>query len=130
MNGLQKFMLGRYGFDEFTRLLVLVSLVFSILSIFLRFGLFSWLVYLPFFFAVFRTLSKNIDRRRIELYQYRKYRNLFDYRWKMITGRFKEAKTHRRFRCPKCRQQLRVPKGKGKIEIACPKCKTKFIKRT
>ena len=36
----------------------------------------------------------------------------------------------RYFRCPNCKQKVRVPKGKGTIEIRCPKCNTKFIKRT
>lgn len=41
-----------------------------------------------------------------------------------------DAKTHRRFRCPKCHQKVRVPRGKGKIQITCPKCGEKFIKKT
>ena len=36
----------------------------------------------------------------------------------------------RHFRCPKCHQKVRVPRGKGKIQITCPKCGEKFIKKT
>ncbi len=31
------------------------------------------------------------------------------------------------FTCPRCRAALRVPKGKGRIKITCPKCGEKFL---
>ena len=34
------------------------------------------------------------------------------------------------YRCPKCGQQLRVPRGRGKISITCPKCGNQFIKKS
>ena len=37
---------------------------------------------------------------------------------------------HRIFRCPKCDQRVRVPRGRGKISITCPKCGHEFIKRS
>jgi ribosomal protein L37AE/L43A len=40
------------------------------------------------------------------------------------------TKTHKYYRCTHCRQLIRVPRGKGKICISCPKCRTEFIKRT
>ena len=44
--------------------------------------------------------------------------------------RKRKDKTHKYYKCPTCKQVVRVPKGRGKIEINCPKCHTKFIKRT
>ena len=38
-------------------------------------------------------------------------------------------KTHKIMRCPGCGEKLRVPKGAGKINITCPHCGTKFIKK-
>ena len=32
------------------------------------------------------------------------------------------------YRCPQCRQKLRVPRGRGRIQISCPRCGTQFIK--
>ena len=68
--------------------------------------------------AIFRCLSRNI---------YKRYRE--NLRFLMLLDRFKD-KEHRYFICPKCRQPVRVPKGKGKISITCPKCSEKFIKKT
>jgi ribosomal protein L37AE/L43A len=53
------------------------------------------------------------------------------YSWlKKTRNRLKDAKTHRYFSCPNCKQSLRLPKGKGKIIIICPKCKTEFKGKT
>ena len=130
MNSFQKFMTGRYGMDALSNLLIILSVVFFFISLFVPVGMFRMFFYLPIILCLYRAFSKNINRRRIELYQFQKYRNLFAYYRKTLTLRLAERKTHKRFRCPQCSQSLRVPKGKGKIEISCPKCKTKFIKET
>lgn len=44
--------------------------------------------------------------------------------------RLKQRKTHRFFKCPECGVTVRVPKGKGKIKITCPKCKNAFVRNT
>ena len=50
----------------------------------------------------------------------------------LLEGIFEKLKDreHRYYACPKCRQPVRVPRGKGKIAITCPKCKERFIKKT
>ena len=41
-----------------------------------------------------------------------------------------QKKIYKFYTCGQCGQKVRVPKGKGKIEITCPKCRNTFIKRT
>ncbi|MCD7981014.1 MAG: zinc-ribbon domain-containing protein [Clostridiales bacterium] len=41
-----------------------------------------------------------------------------------------QRKIYKFYMCPHCSQKVRVPKGKGRIEITCPKCRTTFIKTT
>ncbi len=120
--GLQRFMRGRYGTDKLNTLILGFGLVFCLLSMFMPL---PWLVllmtalsYLFMGIAIFRCLSRNTYKRYQE-----------NRRYLAFVGRIKDRR-HRYYSCPKCRQSVRVPKGKGKIAITCPKCRERFIKKT
>jgi DNA-directed RNA polymerase subunit RPC12/RpoP len=130
MNQLRKFMYGRYGFDQFTRALVLASLIVSLLSTFTRINLFVILAYLPFVYALFRIFSKNIAKRTQENMKYCRATALLRNKFNEIKLSLLGTKTHRYYKCAHCKQTIRVPRGKGKISITCPKCKTEFVRRT
>jgi len=119
---LQRFMMGRYGTDKLNTWILGAGLVLCIVSMFIHFAPVNWALttcsYALMFLAIFRTLSRNTYKR------YRENR-----RFLMILDRFKDRE-HRYFDCPKCRQPVRVPRGKGKIMITCPKCREKFQKKT
>ena len=119
---LRNFMAGRYGNDHLNMALLGVGVVFSLLSMFIRVaGANMFLTMISYVFlglVIFRSLSKNTYKRYQEN---RKYRQILD--------RVKDRE-HRYFECPKCRQPVRVPRGKGKIAITCPKCREKFVKKT
>ena len=121
-NGLQKFMTGRYGTDKLNMTILGAGLVVCIISMFLRIPLVNLLLTLISYFfmgwAIFRTLSRNTYKRYQE-----------NQRYLGMLQRMKD-KEHRYYECPRCRQQIRVPRGKGKISITCPKCGEKFIKKT
>lgn len=116
------FMQGRYGTDRLNMAILCVGLAASLLSAFIQVPsvcLFFWaLSYGLMFWAIFRCLSRNTYKRYQEN---RKFLQIFD--------RLKDRQ-HRYFSCPKCRQTVRVPRGKGKISISCPRCKEKFIRKT
>ena len=120
--GLRSFMAGRYGTDRLNMVILCSGLGASILSVLVPvppFNLVFWaLSYALMIWAIFRSLSRNTYKRYQEN---RKFLQGYD--------RLKDRQ-HRYFDCPKCRQTVRVPRGKGKISITCPRCREKFIKKT
>ena len=121
-NWFRRFMAGRYGTDKLNTLILGIGLVLCLVSIFVPVSMVNLvLVLLSYLFmgtAIFRSLSRNTYKRYQE-----------NRRYLALRSRMKD-KTHKYYRCPKCRQRTRVPKGKGKIAITCPQCKEKFIKKT
>lgn len=120
--GCRNFMSGRYGSDRLNMVILFTGLLASILSsLFARsvVGTVFWfLSYALMIWAIFRALSRNTYKRYQEN---RKFLLIFD--------RLKD-RNNRYFDCPKCRQTVRVPRGKGKISITCPRCKEKFVRKT
>jgi len=120
--GLQRFMMGRYGTDKLNSLLLWIAVIFVLLSVFLQNPVLNLVAVLAAYglmgVVIFRSLSRNTYRRHREN---RRYLNLLE--------RLKDRE-HKYFACPKCKQSVRVPKGKGKIAITCPKCREKFVKKT
>ena len=120
--GFQRFMQGRYGGDKLNMTLVWVAFGGYIVSLFIpvpavKLGL-IFLSYILIAWSLFRMLSRNTYKRYQEN---RKYLQLVD--------RIKDRE-HRYFDCPRCRQPVRVPRGKGKIAITCPKCRERFIRKS
>ena len=117
-----RFMSGRYGTDKLNMLLLTAGLIVSLLGLFIRMPVLNLCCMLLSYgllgFALFRTFSRNTYKRYQEN---RKFLQFFD--------RLKDRQ-HRYFDCPKCRQMVRVPRGKGKISITCPRCREKFIRKT
>lgn len=140
INKFRNFMQGRYGVDAFGIFLVVLSCVINlILSIFMlryRMPIIGLIPTSIMLYAAFRLFSKNINRRAGENRAYmklqNKVKNFFLYvRSKAEKRKAKKADiTHKYFKCKQCKQEVRVPSGKGKIRITCPKCGTKFEKKT
>lgn len=130
MNWLRKFMLGRYGVDQLSVGLLFFSFLLSIIFYIFPVGLLNYLVYVPFIVFLLRVLSKNHNARRKENMAFLKLWNPIAAWFGKKRSRVTANKTHRYFKCPGCKQEVRVPKGKGKIRITCPKCKLEFIKKT
>lgn len=120
--GLRRFMTGRYGTDRLNIVILCGGLFASLISSFLRgtaVGLAAWAVsYGLMIWAIWRCLSRNINKRYQE-----------NRRFSLMLDRIRD-RNNRYFICPKCRQTVRVPRGKGKILITCPRCKEKFERKT
>lgn len=109
---------GCYGVDQLSVAILIGDLVLCAVGIFTRVGWISLLAYIPMGIVVFRMLSRNKYQRNQE-----------NRRFLQLLDRVKDRR-NRYFRCPKCRQRVRVPRGKGKVAIICPRCGERFIKKT
>lgn len=125
---LQRWMYGRYGYDELSKFLNITSLVLIFLSIFIPFLYTIALVMIVW--SAFRTYSKNVPKRLKERDAYLHAKNKVRQWLNVRKSMWRERKTHRYYKCPGCKVHIRVPKGKGKIEISCPKCRNKIIRTT
>ena len=137
---LRKFMEGRYGADELNRFLtvcgwVLLLIGFVLSGIDSKVALIagsvlvtlSWALLI---YSLFRTFSKRTQERASENYKYFVCKNKVLGWFRRLKARWQDRKTHRYFRCPQCKATVRVPRGKGKIRITCPKCKHQFVKKS
>jgi len=127
---MQSFMYGRYGYDELSQFLSKTALLCVIVGLFVYPGFFCSLAMILYLVTMFRMYSKNITKRQQERDAYlRRTQPLRD--WQALQKRkFNDRKTHKFYRCSQCKTSLRVPKGKGKIKIRCPKCGAEIVKKT
>ena len=129
MDRIARFLYGRYGSDQLNIALIIFSLVISIVMRFTPVWYLGYLSCIPLGSSVLRMLARNIEARRKENLMFLKIVWPFK-NWTQYTSRKVKDKTHKYYKCPKCKAVLRVPKGRGKIQITCTKCKHEFIKKT
>ncbi len=125
-----RFMQGRYGQDAFSRFLLGAMLACVFINILVRsraLGMLSWIL---LFYAYFRLFSKNHAARYAENQRYLNATARLRYWMDQQKKLMEERKYHHIYVCPKCRQKIRIPKGKGKIMVRCPKCQHEFSKRS
>jgi DNA-directed RNA polymerase subunit RPC12/RpoP len=124
-----RFMQGRYGSDELNRFLMIVALVCFAISLF-GVRIFYFLGAAALVYAYFRMLSKNVYKRREENSVYLRYEYKVRQRLTAWKRNIQQRRTHHIYKCPSCKQKIRIPRGKGRIEIRCPKCGHTFIKKS
>ena len=123
-------MSGRYGVDELSKFMLYVLLVLCIISLFTRNAFFNLLITAGMVYLYFRMFSRNYQKRYLEnqwfLAKQEKVRHIFR-REKNLA---EQRKNYRIYTCPTCKQKIRIPKGHGKVQVTCPKCRTEFIKHS
>lgn len=130
-----RFMQGRYGVDQFAKFTMGVALVSIVLAIFVNTGsnagsLLDMLGLVVIVYTYFRIFSRNISKRAQENQKYLSATATIRQRLNKEKNLMKQRKDYHIYTCPSCGQKVRIPRGKGKIEISCPKCHSKFVKRS
>ena len=113
-----RFMYGRYGPDQLNNALLILGLALAVIGMLFSRPLLTVLSYLPLGYCLFRMFSRNVNRRRLE-----------NQRYMQLLNRLRDRDS-RYYSCPRCHQTVRVPRGRGKINIHCPKCGNQFVKKT
>lgn len=129
-----RFMQGRYGVDELSKFAMGAAFVCVLLAIFAgrsnMGALLDTLGLAAIIYTYFRIFSRNIQKRYEENQWFLARTAKLRLRFQKEKNLMAERKTNHIYTCPGCGQKIRIPKGKGKIEIDCPKCHTKFVKRS
>lgn len=124
-NAIARFMYGRYGSDQLNMCLIVSYLLLYLLYAFTGFLPLYWVCLVLLFLSLFRLLSRNLPRRREENAKFMKAVGPILH-WLHLRRTIHRDKEHRYFKCPNCGQQLRVPRGKGKITVTCRGCGASF----
>ena len=128
-NAIQRFMYGRYGNDQLNLFLMGLYLLLYLVYLFLRVDLLYLVSFVLLFVTLFRMLSRNMERRRMENARFMRLAGPV-LSWLRLRRTIRRDKEHVYFKCPSCGQQLRVPRGKGKITVTCRGCGASFEEKS
>ena len=122
--------IGRNGFDNLATTCSVTALLLLIINIFAQ-SIIIYILWVALFgYSLFRVYSKNITKRYAENQKFLSLTKTPASYINLMRLQIRDRKTSRYYICKNCHQQIRVPKGKGRIEIRCPKCSNRFVKKT
>jgi hypothetical protein len=125
-----KFMRGRYGMDSLNRMLLGIAVACAVVSLITGNDVFFVLGVIALAVSYLRMLSKNREDRSQENSVYLRYQSKVIGFWRKHANMLKQRKAYHIYHCPSCKQKIRIPRGKGRIVITCPKCKAEFRKKS
>lgn len=125
------------GFDSLSRFLLKIGLIVIVLSFPLDKKIVYWIGVAILLFVYIRTFSKDKQKYNQQNSTFMKYKRKVTSFFqgqidavKKFRNKLQQKKMYRFYKCPNCGQNIRIPKGKGKVTITCPSCSTKFVKKT
>ena len=131
---LARFMAGRYGNDNLNKSISIAAVVFLIISL-ITARIVPYISTLCWVLAIvliavcyYRMLSRDISKRSMENQKFMSLRYQAAVKKQRRAERAAQSKDYKFFKCPKCGVLNRIPRGKGKIQITCPKCGEQFIR--
>lgn len=127
---MQRFMAGRYGNDQLNQFIFIVAIISMVLEIITRQSLFYTSTLVLLILAYVRVFSRNINKRYEENMKFLQKKDAILNKFRKQKYYAAQRRNFHIYTCPQCKQKIRIPKGKGKISITCPKCRTSFIKKS
>ena len=135
-----KFFSGRTGVDALGRTVTWIALIFMLLTMITHSNIFYLIAMGCLIYSIWRMFSKNYQKRYYENAKFLEKTTGIRRRFSSLPSNmkaffskqkynFNQHKTYAIFKCPSCKQKLRAPKGRGKIQVTCSKCNTVFIKK-
>lgn len=128
-NWIQKFMMGRYGLDQLSNAMFILSIVVILGSVLLKNDVLNTAGIIILLLSYLRMFSRNTSARYKENQKFMSLFGNMKRRAKGYSDTAKNKSQYKYFKCPSCGQKLRVPKGKGRVSINCPKCRQTFIRK-
>lgn len=128
-NAMARFMYGRNGTDQLGLFTLALYLLLWIVQSITRWSFLIIFEYLLLILLLFRILSRNLSKRRAENARFLQIVRPMKNRFLSRRARFKDRE-HRYFKCPNCGQQMRVPRGKGRITVHCRSCGATFEEKS
>ena len=128
-NAIRRFMYGRYGNDQLNLFLMGLYLLLYLVFMFTRLDLLYIASFALLACTLFRLLSRNMERRRMENLRFMRAANPV-ISWFRLRRNIRRDKEHVYFKCPSCGQRLRVPRGRGKISVTCRSCGASFQEKS
>ncbi len=126
---LARMMMGRYGGDQLNMFLIAVYVILYVVGLFTRWRILELLALALLAVCLFRSFSRKIDKRRAENAKFLQFTRPIVRRFSSFRARMAD-KDHRYFKCPNCGQQMRVPRGEGRITVHCRACGATFEEKS
>lgn len=130
MNRLRAYMAGRNGIDQLNIAVLVMALALNFAGRFTELLIFRLIASIGLVYAVFRLVSRNLSQRRAENYRFIHFPVFLRQLHRSRQDRKQQSLEYRFFTCPDCKNKLRVPRGKGKLQITCPRCGQRFSGKT
>lgn len=125
-----RFMAGRYGVDQLNKIYLGITLVLLVLSMITRLSIFYVAGIALLVYTYYRMFSRNVSKMYAQNQRFLNARYRLAVKRSQRKKQWEQRKIYRFYKCPGCRQKVRVPKGKGKIVITCPKCRMEFMRKS
>jgi len=127
---IKRLLYGRYGFDNLTSSILCFGILFFLLYQFIHWPIFYLVSLVASIYALYRILSKDLIARRKENDAWMHFIEKKGFNPRILAKRLRDLPRYKYFKCMNCKQTMRIPRGKGKVEIKCPKCGYSFHSRT